>query len=1235
MSKEILGSELPGFWLNVFNKTVNCIILLFCAVVVSMAQVTPPGADSDAECNPDCYDLFNWSVVMDAGGNIIGGDGIAFDNNCNTVIEASIEYQGNDSTPDYTGSDFGANTQGNSPWTDNWVITFQEELTDPIFQTSALFGSSTVAFTDCDGNPISLTDISSGTVIPSGVFMGNDEIQLDGTFSCVLITISNDQSDNYDITLGTCLGFNPPPPCITCDTGQKFEYLRLVNNTGNGTGATADVELNGVVVGDVEVLFSDLDVAEDLSGTAFGAFDNDGGNFILQMNLCEDISIQQLEIIGLETQSQAWVGTGLSGVGSSAVPTGLTLVQCGGQATMAPTGNMVTNISSNCSNQGNGKYTVDATVNTLYFKYSNPSGGCTYDKATFKIASCVPDGANAIPQCPLEFLTYAIDIDDYVMNGPDFVGADANAFQVMRDANGNYFDMNCIQIANDVMDVDANNDGDLDDEGDIDANGNGIIDSGNAISTVPVSPCAEVVDIEECSFCNPPPPCNDCSVGTYYEFVNLNQTGSTMDNLPYGIVEINGVCYGQYEFIYSDLDVNLDGNGTKFGGFDNDGGTMILRIDFCESLPVHQIDIKGLEVESMVTIGTEIAGSGPSATLSGVNLTFCDGSDRMDQDNITNNNKVTTAGPGCRANPDASYTIGGSPVNSLYFMYMNPDGGCVYDYVGFSIGICYTPPAGAIPVCPIQEFTVACEDPSGGLTGTSNYLIDANGNVFDGQNCNANIPTSDGSGPVDIEVAIEMGIELETVDIGCAEVIEAIEPECVFDMCVEIPTCTSCGMNENFEYLFLEETGVNPGGLPIGIVEIEGVKIGTYDFIYSDLDVSLDGQGSTFGGLDNDGGTMVLQMDFCQPLSISELDIMGLEVESMVSVGTSISGSGAGSTLSGLNLTFCDGSDRMDQDDITNGNTVTTAGPGCGANPDATYTITPALITTLYFKYQNPDGGCRRDYVGFRLSACVAELVDATPQCNLSVYEIDDDTNPPFLAVQDENGMWFDYNDLPNMGTIMDLTTIPEIAISPCASVTEICDTPNEDMIDTRQVCKLCFIEPVIGNLDCTPIAPQVGSNFTVNITGLENMKGEDNNETDFGLNIYLFPEGTTQMDIESNYLPNDAITIDQAAMMSGTLTVPVLLGTIEANDLTNNCTEGTLTVYVPATFPTGSYVKVITLNMAPTLDPNSTPFLINPGGPTNVIPTMGEWGLIILLLGFSIISRLTFSIYDKSLIVK
>ena len=1038
-----------NFTLKKVLKRLYLFLICFSVIGGLNAQNTPPGANTDAECGGDCWDLFNWSPVQDGAGNNIPNfaEGTANDANCSTTIDATVEYTGADSNgPDLTGVEVGANLQGAS--TDQWVFSFGEALTNPVFDFDALMASSVVCFTDCDGNAIALTNMANNAAIPTGCFSTNLMVQVVGTYDCINISVTTTGNDAYDISVGTCLSNVPLPPCTACGPNEDFEYINLTNKTGSGTGATADIELNGVLYGSAEVLFSDVDINEDLSGTKFGAFDNDGGTYLLALTFCEPITIQQFEIKGLEVESQASIGTTISGSGASATLGGITLTQCAGSNRMSPNDgapNLIITDGPGCSANPNGSYTVGAiTTDILYFKYHNPPMGCVYDYVGFKIGTCVPDGSDAIPVCPLSFQTYTIDIDDYLTNGEILTGGNANAFQIMRDANGNFFDQNCAQIENDV-------------------------NNANTLPVAVISPCAELVNEEECFFCDPPPPCSTCPAGTDYSLINLqNGNDDDGDGLDEGEIYINGVCVGQFDVVYSDLDVREDVSGTQFGGFDNDGGVYVLQLDFCDPLAIQQLDIRNLEVESQVSIGTSISGTpgpGAPATLSGLDLTWCAGSTRMLPEDPPVN-QVITDGPGCGANPNASYTLGGASVSTLYFQYHNPTGGCSFDYIGFRIGTCYSPPPMATPVCPVEIVRITCDMDDVIANGANNsntdeYALDGNGNYFDYQNCSATA----------LQDAVTNSTPLQTVDIGCAEMVETVE-ECDYD-CTIPPTCagTTCPANSTFDYISLDQDGTNGAGFPMGTVTLDGVKLGTYEFLFSDLDVSEDGNGTTFGGWDNDGGTMLIRLDFCDPLTIQELDIRNLEVESQVSIGTTISGSGAAAVLGGQTLTICDDpSGRMGVGPAPN--EVITDGPGCGANPNGTYTVGTNPVTTLYFKYHNPPGGCRGDYIGFRIGVCNETPPMALPTCPLALYEIDecpnDPNNPLFNAMLDANGNWFDYNVCPTT-----LPTAPEqtIKISACATTT---------FIEDCNVC--CMLEVVcppssLGTITCNDPIPPAATN--------------------------------------------------------------------------------------------------------------------------------------------------------------
>ncbi len=715
------------------------------------AQVTPLNANSDAECGADCWDIFSWSPEQDGSGNNIPGVGVgeANDANCNTVIDVGVEYEGNDTSPDVTGTAIGANLQGSSPWTDTWTFSFGLPLTNPVFNMSALFFDSQVSFTDCNGTPISATDISTGNPY-SG--MGNDEVQLIGTFSCIIVTVMNDRNDSYDITVGTCLGADPFPPCVNCGPNEAFRYLTLTNRSGTGTGATADVNLNGVLYGTAEVLFSDLSISEDLSGSAFGAFAN--GNtaqetFLLQIDLCDPISVQQVDVLGLETESQVWIGTGLTGSGVNGVPTGLALTQCGGSNNMQPTGNMVTNTAANCANQSNGNYTVGgATVSTLFFRYVNPVGGCRFDKATFRIGACVPDGADAVPTCPLTEVTLTDDPDGFA--AAILSGGTGAAFTtiVTRDVNGNYFNQTCSQIQNEA-------------------------ENGTSIPVATFSPCSEVVDENDCEFCTPVPPCVACGPNESYEFLTLanatgSGTGTTADVL------LNGLIYGDAEVLFSNLSINEDLTGSAFGAFANGNAmeeTFVLQVNLCEPITVQQVDIIGLETESQVWVGTGITGTGMMATPTGLTMTQCAGSMNLTE----SGNMVTNSATSCANQSNGNYTVGTPTVSTLYFRYTNPAGGCRFDKATFRIGTCVPELPEAIPTCPLVLLEVTEQD---GVT-TSNVYQDVNGLYFTTAVC---------TDPIDIVTPVQ------TIAISpCATTMVTGECEFCCDFEVTCPTATNLG----------------------------------------------------------------------------------------------------------------------------------------------------------------------------------------------------------------------------------------------------------------------------------------------------------------------------------------------------------------------------------------------------------------------------------------------------------
>ena len=146
---------------------------------------------------------------------------------------------------------------------------------------------------------------------------------------------------------------------------------------------------------------------------------------------------------------------------------------------------------------------------------------------------------------------------------------------------------------------------------------------------------------------------------------------------------------------------------------------------------------------------------------------------------------------------------------------------------------------------------------------------------------------------------------------------------------------------------------------------------------------------------------------------------------------------------------------------------------------------------------------------------------------------------------------------------------------------------------------------------------------FDIAITGLTNMKEEVNGQTDFGLNIYLYPSGTGPDDFD--YPPSNAITLEESEALpfGESITVPVLIGHLAPEDLTNNCTEGVLTnVLIPSGFPMENFTTVITLDEMPNGYP-MTSFVL-PMVNVETVPTMGEWGLInlgLILMIFGMVS--------------
>ena len=804
-------------------------LLAYSSQIEVSAQMTPLLADDGLSCTgDDCNGTFNWSRVQDGNGDNIPNiaQSTLVNNSCNSLIEAEAEYVGAQN-PNLTGSDVGTGGQG-GPFTDQWTFTFSTPLTNPVIDI--LNGTLAneplmVSFTDCDGNPIAIVDLDNQTTNPAGQAVDIGNFQLLGTFDCVMVTAvsNNPGGDTHSFRVRTCLNADPLPPCVECAEDEQFQYISLANRDGSGTGATADVFLGGVLFGFATVIESNLTISEDLTGTAFGAFANglaEEETLVLEIELCQAIAIQQLDIIGLETESQAWIGTSL---GAGNIPAGLALTQCGGPPTMAPTGtNMVTNVSSSCSNQGNGNYTVGGVLtDLLYFRYTNPAnppGSCSFDLTRFSVGTCISSLEDAIPECPLTVFTITEDEDAYVAN--ILAGGDGSAFtrQIIQDANGRFFsDANntCGEIQNDIADVDGNMDGDLDDLVDVDADGDGVLDPGNAIAQVAFPPCATVVDEGDCSFCTPTPPCEDCPAGQSPSLFSLSPTGSNPNpvggpSLLFGNVFLNGLLIGEYEFLFSDVDVSNDGSGVAFGAFDNDGGVMLMSIDFCEPTFINQIDIRGLESQSIVSVGTTISGAGRTATLGGQTFTLCQNpSGNLDQ--VMGSNMITNASGSCRSNDNGAASFGRT-VSTLFFRYENPTPAgrnCSFDWTGYQLHGCVSPPATVVPMCPIVEVEIDGDgDPA--TTGDIVRLArDVSGRFFNfGNACPSVFPT------------MEM---IETEVSPCATVTDIGDcPVCVMPGLAKVVTScvqSSSGIAGNADVTF-KFTLTNAGGADMQNLQI-------------------------------------------------------------------------------------------------------------------------------------------------------------------------------------------------------------------------------------------------------------------------------------------------------------------------------------------------------------------------------------------------------------------------------
>ena len=110
-----------------------------------------------------------------------------------------------------------------------------------------------------------------------------------------------------------------------------------------------------------------------------------------------------------------------------------------------------------------------------------------------------------------------------------------------------------------------------------------------------------------------------------------------------------------------------------------------------------------------------------------------------------------------------------------------------------------------------------------------------------------------------------------------------------------------------------------------------------------------------------------------------------------------------------------------------------------------------------------------------------SHLFPAADQC--------DDTPPgacpsisdgtPFLAVQDDNGRWFDYASIPNVyQNPFDLTD--QVFIEPCSLIEPVCGTALSSL-DTRGICSVCIIPGLAKTItSCVPASSGIAGNADV-----------------------------------------------------------------------------------------------------------------------------------------------------------
>ncbi len=412
----ILSVLLFNFTLNslspIYGQNTTALAADCCGTNVVSAEAMC-GADSN-------FETYNFSEDFDSGGEA-GGTGEAI--NMTNILGLTWEYSGTD--PGVAGGGtshaFNAQTAG----TEELTIIFDVDHDNPIFEFGGFESATSLTITDCEGMPVTITKLGGNMDLMAGAYTDGVTlaIQVSGTHSCLKFTtdMSGNFPDAWNIQAKTCVpDVAPPvlPECVTCPTGTSYKLISLQNY--DGTSHMGDIELNGVIYGSFEVLDGDtgqpgeLDRNVDTKGTQFGGWDTDGGTLLMRLDFCDDLAVEQLDIRNLEVESQVTIGTSLSG----SDPIGLTLTTCSDPSgRMTAVGNMVTTGGAGCGANPNGSYTIGSAVSTLYFKYHNPPGGCTGDYVGFRVGTCAPDLANAIPTCPLTLVTVTNDMADVIANG--------------------------------------------------------------------------------------------------------------------------------------------------------------------------------------------------------------------------------------------------------------------------------------------------------------------------------------------------------------------------------------------------------------------------------------------------------------------------------------------------------------------------------------------------------------------------------------------------------------------------------------------------------------------------------------------------------------------------------------------------------------------------------------------------------------------------------------------------